>query len=91
MRRREGGHRTSNLIRVDSTCHRKIHAEPAWAMEHGFTVSAVFDADPTLVPVRTYRGWVLYDDAGSYQVIAPRSVRPADIPAYLPFPVLPEG
>jgi len=91
MRRREGGHRKSNLIRVCSTDHRTIHAQPAWALERGYTVSAVMDADPSQIAVHSYRGWVLYDDAGGFQVIAPRTVSVADLPAYLPFPVVPEG
>lgn len=91
IRRREGGHRLSNLIRVCSTDHRAIHARPAWALERGYTLSAVMDVNPAEMAVHTYRGWVLYDDAGDYQVIAPRTVSVADLPAYLPFPVIPEG
>lgn len=91
MRRREGGHRKSNLIRVCSTDHRAIHANPAWALERGYTVSAVMNVDPALIAVHSYRGWVLYDDEGGYQVIAPRTVAVSDLPAYLPFPVVPEG
>lgn len=82
MRRREGGHRKSNLIRICSNDHRAVHANPGWAMEHGFTVSAVIDADPSQIPVRSYRGWVLYDDAGGFDVIAPRSMAPADLSAF---------
>lgn len=81
MRRREGGHRKSNLIRVCSNDHRTIHANPVWAMERGYTVSAVFDADPSQIPVHSYRGWVLYDDAGGFDVIAPRSMSPGDLSA----------
>lgn len=91
IRRREGGHRLSNLIRVCSTDHRALHANPAWALERGYTVSAVMDADPSKVAVHTYRGWALYDDEGGYQVIAPRTVAVSDLPAYLPFEVDPEG
>lgn len=91
MRRREGGHRMSNLIRVCSIDHRTIHANPAWALEFGLTVSAVFEQDPSLVPVLTYRGWTLFDDEGGFDVIAPRSVSAAAVAAYLPAPVPPEG
>lgn len=91
MRRREGGHRYSNLIRVCSVDHRTIHSNPAWALEFGLTVSAVFDVDPSLVPVCTYRGWVLFDDLGGFNVIAPRSVPAAHVADYLPTPVPPEG
>lgn len=91
IRRREGGHRLSNLIRVCSTDHRALHANPAWALERGYTVSAVMDVDPSQIAVHSYRGWVLYDDEGGYQVIAPRTVTVRDLPAHLPFEVLPEG
>lgn len=91
MRRREGGHRLSNLIRVCSTDHRTIHANPAWALEFGLTVSAVFEQDPSLIPVLTYRGWTLFDDEGGFDVIAPRDVPAASVAAYLPAPVPPEG
>ena len=83
IRRREGGHRLSNLIRVCSTDHRSIHANPAWALERGFTLSAVFEQDPTSLPVCSYRGWVLYDDEGGYRVIAPRTIPPGDLTDYL--------
>lgn len=83
MRRREGGHRMSNLIRVCSVDHRAIHANPAWALERGYTVSAVFDADPSQIPVCTYRGWATFDDAGGFDVIAPRVVTPGDLSDHL--------
>lgn len=82
IRRREGGHRLSNLIRVCSTDHRALHANPAWALERGYTVSAVMDVDPSQIAVHSYRGWVLYDDAGGYDVIAPRTMSPADLSAF---------
>lgn len=91
MRRREGGHRLSNLIRVCSVDHRTIHANPAWALEFGLTVSAVFDQDPSLVPVLTYRGWTLFDDEGGFNVIAPRNVSSATVANYLLVRVPPEG
>lgn len=91
MRRREGGHPKSNLIRVCSIDHRAIHANPAWALERGYTVSAVFDADPAQIPVHSYRGWVLYDDEGGFEVIAPRSMPAADLSAYRLSGVPPEG
>lgn len=84
VRRREGGHRYSNLIRVCSNDHRMIHANPAWALEEGFTVSAVFEQDPSTIPVHTYRGWTLFDDEGGFDVIAPRNVVAAALAAYMP-------
>lgn len=91
IRRREGGHRLSNLIRVCSTDHRAIHARPAWALERGYTVSAVMDVDPSQIAVHSYKGWALYDDEGGVWVIAPRTVAVADLGPYLAFPALPEG
>jgi hypothetical protein len=32
-----------------------------------------YGVDLTLVPIRSWRGWVLLDDEGGYHVIAPRS------------------
>lgn len=83
VRRREGGHRFSNLIRVCSTDHRTIHTNPAWALAEGFTISAVFDQDPRRIPVHSYRGWTLYDDEGGFQVIAPRTASAADVTRFL--------
>lgn len=83
VRRREGGHRLSNLIRVCSFDHRAIHANPGWALERGFTLSAVIDVDPSQSPVHTYRGWALFDDEGGYRVIAPRHVMPGALGDFL--------
>lgn len=81
MRRREGGHRLSNLIRICSTDHRRVHANPAWAMEHGFTVSAVWaDINTEAIPVWSYKGWVTYDDEGGVHVVAPRSTPASEVP-----------
>lgn len=82
IRRREGGHRLSNLMRVCSADHKKIHAEPMWAMENGFTVSAVMNVDPQGVALRSYKGWVTLKDDGCVVVIAPRTVAAADLGAY---------
>lgn len=82
IRRREGGHRMSNLMRVCTTCHRKIHAEPMWAMENGFTASAVMDVDPQGIALRSFKGWITLKDDGCVVVIAPRGVAVADLGAY---------
>jgi hypothetical protein len=63
-RRREGGHGMANLIRVCSTCHHKrIHANPAWAKENGYTVSSY--ANPEDVPLLRFDGaWMRLTDDG---------------------------
>lgn len=40
-----------------------------------------YGVDLTLVPVWSWRGWVLLDDEGGYHVIAPRSALAADLSA----------
>lgn len=80
MRRREGGHRLSNLIRICRIDHALVHAQPAWAMEHGFTISAVMTGlNPEAVPLWSYRGWVTYDDEGGVHVVAPRSTPSSEV------------
>lgn len=61
-RRREGGHALSNLIRICSSCHRWVHANPARATEDGYTVSSY--ADPQDFPVTRWDGAkvLLHDD-----------------------------
>lgn len=78
VRRREGGHRLSNLALGCRTCHSRAHANPGWAMERGYILSAVAEVDPSSEPMLTWRGWVLLDDDGGLSVVAPRtSVRPS--------------
>ena len=91
IRRREGGHAISNGIRGCRTCHARCHREPMWAMERGYILSAVMDVDPTTVPVLTHRGWMLLDNEGGYQVIAPRSVPAAALSGYQGSAVPTEG
>lgn len=45
-------------------CHGKVHGNPQWARNHGWTVSR--HLDPAEVPVDTYRGWVLLDAIGGW-------------------------
>jgi len=57
-RRREGGHGMANLIRVCHSCHHdRIHRNPTWAKEHGYTVSSY--ADPADVPVDRWDGAIV--------------------------------
>lgn len=44
-------------------CHGKVHGNPQWARNHGWTVSR--SLDPTEVPVDMHDGWVLLDATGS--------------------------
>ena len=83
VRRREGGHAMGNLMRVDATCHRRIHSNPAWAVAKGYTVSAVQNLDPALIPLWTFNGWTLLHNDGTTTVIAPAAVKPEDLEAYL--------
>lgn len=73
VRRREGGHLPSNLALGCRTCHARCHANPAWAMERGYILSAVAVVDPRVEPVLSWRGWVLLDDEGGLAVVAPRT------------------
>lgn len=74
--RRDGGHRPSNIALGCHTCHARAHASPAWGYEMGIMASR-YGVDLTLQPIRSWRGWVLLDDEGGIDVIAPRTV-PAD-------------
>jgi hypothetical protein len=71
--RRDGGHRTANLAFGCHACHAKAHASPKWGYEVGIMASR-YGVDLTLVPVWSWRGWILLDDEGGYRVIAPRSM-----------------
>jgi hypothetical protein len=69
--RRDGGHRAANIALGCHTCHARAHASPAWGYETGIMASR-YGVDLTLVPIWSWRGWVLLDDEGGYHVIAPR-------------------
>jgi len=71
--RRDGGHRLSNTIWGCHTCHAKAHASPKWGYEIGIMASR-YGVDLTMVPIWSWRGWILLDDEGGYHVIAPRSM-----------------
>ena len=75
IRRREGGHELSNLALGCRTCHELCHANPAWAREKGYILPAVARADPRREPLWSWRGWVLLDDDGGLEVIAPRTAQ----------------
>ena len=44
-------------------CHGWAHSHPKAARELGLIVSA-FVAEPSTIPVKTYRGWLLHDCTG---------------------------
>lgn len=83
VRRREGGHEMSNLMRICSTCHRRVHSNPKWAQSKGYTISAVQDINPESIPLWTFKGWLMLRDDGSVHVVAPVSVKPDDLEDYL--------
>jgi hypothetical protein len=70
--RRDGGHRASNLALGCHTCHARAHASPAWGYDMGIMASR-YGSDVSTVPIRSWRGWVLLDDDGGIDVIAPRT------------------
>lgn len=88
--RRDGGHRISNIALGCHTCHARAHASPAWGYDVGIMASR-YGTDVSLVPVWSWRGWVMLDDEGGYHVIAPRSVLAADLRASLGEQVHREG
>lgn len=75
IRRREGGHELSNLALGCRTCHNMCHSNPQWATERGLILSAVAKVDPTREPLWSWRGWVLFDDDGGVEVVAPRTAQ----------------
>lgn len=64
MRRRDAGHPLSGCILLCPTCHRWAHAHPTQAKETGFIVPPW--GDTLTMPIKTFRGWLLLDDAGTY-------------------------
>ncbi len=81
--RRTGGHGYANLMAIDRVCHQRVHAEPQWAEEYGFTVRAATIFNPVDVPLRTYRGWMRLDNDGGFEIIAPRAVSVEQLGYYL--------
>lgn len=63
MRRREGGHGYENLVGLCGTCHSFVHANPKVSQEHGYIVPTHVDSIGN-VPVKSFMGWVLFDDSG---------------------------
>lgn len=59
-------HCACNGVTVCGACHRWAHAHPEAARNAGLIVS-VFIAEPTTIPVKTYRGWSLHTCEGERQ------------------------
>jgi hypothetical protein len=68
QRRREGGHAVGNLVGTCRVCHEWCHAHPDKAREQGYVVTVSVD-DPSLIPIRTYMGWVLFDNDGGIRFV----------------------
>ncbi len=67
MRRRDGGHVLSNLVRLCRHHHDWAHANPVAARAIGIIIPALRkpELDPAEVPVKTLQhGWCLFDDVG---------------------------
>lgn len=67
LRRREGGHALSVCILVCATCHYEAHHNVAWARRRGLIVPTY--ADPLVVPVKSWRGWMVLDDGGDLRFL----------------------
>lgn len=80
--RRDGGHSPANIALGCHTCHAKAHASPKWGYDMGIMCSRYVIA-VGLVPILSWRGWVLLDNEGGLRVIAPRTVLAADVSRFL--------
>lgn len=78
MRRRDGGHRASNLILLCGSgttgCHGWAHNHPEAARAEGIIVPANGRALPELIPVLTWwlfsRVWMMLHDSGDRDLIS---------------------
>lgn len=66
MRRREGGHDVAILVWLCSKDHRFVHSHPEQARQDGYIIS-VSEQDPASVPIKTFMGWVRFDNEGDIQ------------------------
>lgn len=65
MRRREGGHAWENLVGLCHTCHKWAHDNPVTAQQHGYVIP-IHVQDISLVPIKTYLGWLVFDKDGGH-------------------------
>lgn len=63
QRRREAGHGYEILVGLCGTDHKWAHANPVRAKEDGYIVDP-YVADVTAVPIKTFMGWMTFDDVG---------------------------
>lgn len=68
QRRREAGHGVEILVGVCATCHDWAHKHPEKARESGYSISP-HEEDAAAVPLKSYMGWVVFDDAGNMTLI----------------------
>lgn len=72
-RRWAGINRPGNLLTLCGDgvrmCHGWVEDHPAWAERHGWSVRrrGLLEPNPQLVPVWTWRGWVLLLDGGELE------------------------
>jgi 5-methylcytosine-specific restriction endonuclease McrA len=65
VRRRDGGHRRSNLVLLCHDCHRHVTVNPQEAKATGYIVPPWLEDGPVVTPLRTFTGrWVYLDDDG---------------------------
>jgi 5-methylcytosine-specific restriction endonuclease McrA len=65
VRRRDGGHRRSNLVLLCGDCHRTVTLNPLTAKLTGYIVPPWLEDAAATTPLRTFTGrWVYLDDDG---------------------------
>lgn len=65
LRRRDGGHKLSILVTMCRDCHSWVHNHPLSAKLTGYIIGPWPETDTATVLLKTYGGWVRFDDAGS--------------------------
>lgn len=67
IRRRDGGHRRSNIVLLCSSCHRAVTLNPLTAKVTGYIVPPWMEDASTTTPLREFTGrWVILDDEGGF-------------------------
>lgn len=64
QRRREAGHAVGILVGLCRNDHRWAHANPSAAKRDGYIIDP-HENDPQSVPLKSFMGWVLFDDDGN--------------------------
>lgn len=68
QRRREAGHALSILVLLCWDCHKWAHSQRKQSEPDGYMVG-VHIKDMTKLPIRTFGGWALFDNEGSFSYI----------------------